>query len=143
ITERQIVAFFLGTAIGSLITYWYLTRDKRTIDAIRRDVDLLGVYHELSDAQYREAQYPTKLVTDEQILVLQRWSAQACHRLKNEQKISLSAVRLTAEIIICEELLGLTRFDAFRALISGIKERGTLTDIRKRLPKEPTNGSGG
>jgi hypothetical protein len=135
ITEHEIVAFFIGVVVGAIITYLSLTREKRTISAIRRGVDLLAAYHELSPTQYRKVMHPTQLVTDEQILALYRWAVEACRRLKKESRTRLCAIRLTAETIICEELLGLTRSDALRALISGIQERADLSDIRTRLPK--------
>jgi hypothetical protein len=135
ITEHEIVAFFIGAVVGAIITYLSLTREKRTISAIRRGVDLLAAYHELSPTQYRKVMHPTQLVTDEQILALYRWAVEACRRLKKESRTRLCAIRLTAETIICEELLGLTRSDALRALISGIQERADLSDIRTRLPK--------
>ena len=132
ITEHEIVAFFIGAVVGAIITYLSLTREKRTINAIRRDVDLLAAYHELSPTQYRKVMHPTQLVTDEHILALYRWAGEACRK---ESRTRLCAIRLTAETIICEELLGLTRSDALRALISGIQERADLSDIQTRLPK--------
>ena len=135
ITEHEIVAFFIGGVVGAIITYLSLTREKRIINTIRRDIDFLATYHEISPAQSRKTMHSTQLVSDEQILALYRWAVEACRRLKKENGIRLWAIRLTAETIICEELLGLTRSDALQALISGIQEHADLSDIQTRLPQ--------
>jgi hypothetical protein len=109
ITEREISALLIGAAIGSIVTYY---NEKRIISNVRRDIDLLGSHHELTTAQFRKAIYPTTMVSDERILELYRWAQQ----LRKSGPVKLNPTRLAAEVIICEELLGLTRYDAIQAL---------------------------
>jgi len=109
ITEHEISALLIGAAIGSIVTYY---NEKRIISNVRRDIDLLGSHHELTTAQYRNAIYPTTIVSDERILELYRWAPQ----LRKSGRVKLNPTQLAAEVIICEELLGLTRYDAIQAL---------------------------
>jgi hypothetical protein len=134
ITEHEIWVFLLGAAIGSIVTYWNLNTKARIISRVRREVDSLAGFHMLSSAQRDETRYPTRLVSGRQILLLHRWALEARHRVKKDYKIRVNAVVLTAEVIICEQLLGLDRIDALLALIRGIRERRDLTDIGSLLP---------
>src|SRR5262245_16444314 len=136
ITEHDIdliiMTFSVGAAVGSIVTYLNVTREKRTIAAIRRDVKLLAAYHELSSAQDRKA-HSTELVNDEQIIVLHRWAVNWCRLLKKDHGIKLHPVRLTAESIIFEELLGLSRVDAPRRLLAASEGRANLHDFPRLL----------
>jgi hypothetical protein len=73
ITEHEIVAFVLGVAIGSIVTYWNLTREKRAVANIRYKISNLGQSLNLSRAQYKSVITPeatAKFVSDDRILTV-------------------------------------------------------------------------
>jgi hypothetical protein len=113
ITEHEIVAFVLGAAIGSIVTYWNLTREKRAVANIRYKISNLGQSLNLSRAQYKSVITPeatAKFVSDDRILTVYRWVRETQSRHK------LSPTALAATIILFEELLGLYAQDAIRAM---------------------------
>jgi hypothetical protein len=119
ITEYEIYLLLLGAVMGSSITYYYLTRESRIIFEVRDDIDTLAMYVDLTPRQRAQADYPNaELVSDKRILELHDWSrrykkSKGPWPKKNKRKIH--PIRLTALIIICEELLGLSSADAFQA----------------------------
>jgi hypothetical protein len=136
ITEPEIWAFLywaflLGAAIGSIVTYFIATREKRIISSVRREVHHLASFHDLTPTQWHKTEYPTTLVSGEQILALRRWAKQSAQSRK-KSGIKLDPTRLAAEVIICEELLGLPRELALSALINA----KDLNDLRNKLPKK-------
>ncbi len=124
ITEHEIWAFLLGAAIGSFITYLNLTREKRIISSIRNYIAHLSLLHNLSPAQYRRVDNPKAIVriaSDERVLDTYRWALGVTSemrrlRVRCSDGSKLGPKRLAAEVIICEELLGLSAMDAVQAL---------------------------
>jgi hypothetical protein len=113
ITEDVITAFTSGGALGSIITYFYVTREKRAISSIRKDISFLSMYFDLNPGQRhrtRDAEATKEIVSDDRILKAYRWAREAKSVLK------LNPERLAANIIIFEELLGLTAGDAIKAM---------------------------
>jgi hypothetical protein len=107
----------------SIIRDWY---EKKLISAIREDMTLLAAFHNLNNAQWHKviSTDATKaLANDEQILRVYRWA----NALKKSGNTKLSPIRVAAEVIICEGLLGLSSAHAIRALHSG----KTLDDLRE------------
>src|SRR5262249_13044626 len=134
ITDQAFDAFFLGAALGSIVTYLYLTREKRLIARIRRDISLLGHYHELDKAQYRKIitdRATEELANEQQVLAVCEWSLLATKDEPLQHLQNVGPERLAAETIICEELLGLTRADAIHALTAS----KTLDDLSKLRAK--------
>ncbi len=119
----EIYAFALGAALSWLITYFYLTREKRIIAEIKSNLETLGEYHDLNKQQRLRMLPPLfgggtgiPLASDEQILSIYGWAIRIQENSKIPKK-QISPTILAAEIIICEELLGLTYFHAVRALL--------------------------
>lgn len=130
--EQGIDVFLLGSAAGSIVTYWYVTREARLIRRIRKDMSLLGMFHDLTPGQYRltmDAESTESLISDKQILVVYRKSLMMTTKTLGPVKIHPE--RLAAEIIICEDLLGLSVVDATRAL----QNAKTLDELAGLLPK--------
>lgn len=136
ITEQEIAAFLLGAAVGSIITYWNATREKRFVSRVRRAIDILGIYHRsvLTPAQYQTILKPSeiaKIATYDEIIALYPWADRTSHNFKKLGKSSreLHPVSLTAETIICKKLLGLSDEDAVNALRSAktLDDLGQLT----------------
>jgi hypothetical protein len=130
ITEHEISWLLLGAAIGSLVTYWQLTKEKRIISSVRQDLTQLADYHELSKAQYRKVMSKDatiELVDDPQILRIYSWAERLTNAKPPIEGIKkFGPVRVTAEAIICQELLGLSHHDAIRALLGGLDDLRTL-----------------
>ena len=72
ITEGEFSAFVLGAVVGSIITYWNVTREKRLISSVRKQIDFLADLHEFTPDQSREAS-SSQIATDEEILRFCRW----------------------------------------------------------------------
>jgi hypothetical protein len=111
ITERLIWALALGAAIATIIAYVTLTREKRIISNVRDRMRHLSDSHGL---QYERAVFPqsTEVATDEEILALYRWAQEFGKSARTE----LDPIAIAAEALICEKLLGLSRFDVIKAL---------------------------
>jgi hypothetical protein len=63
--------FLLGAAIGSIITYWIVTREKRLISSVRKQIDFLAPLHELTPAQSHKGGplgHFSEIATDKEIL---------------------------------------------------------------------------
>ena len=129
ITQHEITAFFLGAAFGSAITYWYVTIELRIISGVRRTIDTLVSFHELSREQSRKARNPTQLASSEEILKVYQWAEAGCERIKKEYHVKISPILLTAEAIICEQLLELDRTDAWPVLLKCKRERRHFSEI--------------
>ena len=136
-TEHKIFAFLLGAAIGSIgsiVTYYNSTREKRIVSNVRSNIERLAYYHALTPGQYRKTIYPTKIASTERILEVYYWARRLIKedgRTIKDCRIKLHPTRLAAEAIICEELLGLSRYDAYRALLNAKKPgdlRGLLSE---------------
>ena len=115
----------------SIISDWY---EKSLISQIRKDIVLLGYFHNLNRVQFSKvgtADDTKELATDEQVLKVYRWA----NDLKKSGNTKLSPIRMAAEVIICEGLLGLTSAHAVQALHSG-KTLYDLREIFARYAKE-------
>ncbi len=134
ITEHEIFAFCIGAAVGSVITYYNVTREKRAISSIRDNICLLASYHNLTPAQSNQTLFSDRtkqIASDDRILDVYRWALRvisARPQLRYSDGRKMSATILTAEVIICEELLGLDSMDAVHALrsIRDFKDLGSL-----------------
>jgi len=64
-----------GAGVGSIVTYYNITRDQRAIRAVGLQ---LGVRKVITDAQCKRTYYPSidgrKFVSDERVLDTYRWS---------------------------------------------------------------------
>jgi hypothetical protein len=136
ITEHEFWVFVVGAAIGSIVTYWIATREKR----IRKNICHLGVYHELTTTQYHQTLYPDstrKIASDQEVLKVYYWAVYAKrHSLAGQNMLKkISPTLLAAETIICQKLLGLTSEDAASALN---KSRKSFDELRKLRPQKST-----
>jgi len=122
-------ALLTGAAASGMITYYILTHEKRIIASVRRMISFLGDCHELTEREWRELGSNT-IASDERIIAIYRWAKETRSRLKQESRIKISDISLTAEVIICEEFYGLDRFAALRLLIQSRGQSGTLDDLR-------------
>ena len=133
ITEDQIIyIFLLGTAVGSAITYFAVTRDKRIISNVRKDIRNLSDIHELTSDELRKAE-SEEIASDQKILALHRWAIGMCHNLKKEHRIKIDAAYLTAEVIICGEFFGLDSLDATQIYVRFWDKRGTFDELRAAI----------
>lgn len=132
----EIDAFALGAALGWLVTYFVLTRDKRIVGEIKSKLELLAGYHDLTKEQYRRTMPPLvggaalPLASDETILGIYRSVVRIqADKLSGQSLRRLSPTMLAAEIIICRELLGLTPVHAVRVLLRS----KNLNEIKQNL----------
>jgi hypothetical protein len=104
ITEQEFWVFVVGAAIGSIVTYWIATREKRIVSGVRSEISRLAAYHELTRDQKNKAQFkPSEITTHEQILESHPWAARYSRHLK-KKGIKLSPISIIAEQMICEKL---------------------------------------
>jgi hypothetical protein len=129
-----------GAVSGSAFTYlwWMLTRNRRVVPEVRR---LLGeIDKRFEDLQRVNALTPIqkkiagfdRLITPDRALELYEWAERV---RRSDRKVD--PVTLTAQAIICEKLLGLTRLDALHA----IKQAKLEDDIRSHLPLKTPEGT--
>jgi hypothetical protein len=127
-TESLINSFLLGAAVGSIITYWIVTREKRLISRIRDNIHFLADLHELTPAQRRKAGPLldfSEIATDKEILEFYRWG----HELvkgkgpKGAEIDKLDPISIAAEGIIFDKLLELPRVLAVPVVLT-MKRKG-------------------
>jgi putative transposase len=132
----------LGAVAGSAITFWILTREKRAVSRIKKDVSLLVSFHDVPEKKYQQYLYnQSKLFRDDDVLAYYKWScgvvAAYPGKWRSKDKIhKLGAIRIAAEGIVCEGMLGISRLDGVRALV-GAKD---LRDLRSPKQLEEENG---
>jgi hypothetical protein len=120
LSNSEINAFALGAFLSWGITYFFLRHEKRTIAKIKSSLEFLASYHTLTAKQSHRISPSLggkpPLASDEEILAIYDWAV----RLRADKSGSykqLSPTTLAAEVIICQELLGLTNVHAVRALL--------------------------
>jgi hypothetical protein len=138
---KRLPAFVLGAALGSFITYYILTRERRIVADVLRNVSFLAGYHELTEAQqdrvYRLGRGLEEIASREQILSAYSW-AQLVRKENKGYGGKSNTGRLAAEVIICQQLLGLSPADAMQAWLRA----KSLEDFRTLRPK-PAQGKVG
>lgn len=132
IPKYIVLVFILGAMVGWAVAYFVLTKEKRIVSNIRREIDYLGLYHDLPQTLYRKTIFPNPMVSDEEVLAAYRW---ALGYLGKIPKVKLPPKQLAAEVIICERLFGLTSRDAAKALM---ETKGNLEWL-KRLKRSISN----
>jgi hypothetical protein len=140
--------FAWGMAAGWLVTYLSLTHERRTVKNVRKAVDYLASYHDLTPAKSRSL-LRKDWATDEEVWEVYRrvrevrpgkirplvprfeWSE--VWRLLRMWLIGLPLKQdptyLTAEVLLCTKVFGLTELHAWRTLWSG----KTLDNIKLTL----------
>jgi hypothetical protein len=137
----EFYAFALGAAISWVATYRALTKDRRLVAAVRSNINLLSDFNGLSKNQYRKTLPPLTgsaevLVSDERIRTAYNAVTRSQqHKLVSKDFKRLNPAMLTAETIICEELLGLTYTHAVRALLR-INSLGDLPEVLQQVAAE-------
>ncbi len=122
--RQVILGAGLGAGVGSIVTYYNRTRDKRTIRAVCRAMDEYGlklcVRGAIPNGQYgeiRESYYQRpseRFVSDERILGDYRWT-QGIIKEHIQRNRGPDPAILAGLTIICMEFLGLQPIDAFQA----------------------------
>lgn len=128
-------AFLLGAAVGSAITYWITTYEKRAILRVRRQIDHLGLFHKLSRPEVFRTYFPAKnLVNDEEVLKMYYWAMNVGRDTKKQFKQKWSAESLAAEAIICEKLFNIGTLCAIRTFVhcKTVDEFGDFVAGKKR-----------
>jgi hypothetical protein len=100
ITGYEIYAFILGAGAASIVTYYNMTRDRRAIRAVRREIERyatsLGVRGVITEAQCRRAYWQSanakEFVSDDRVLDTYRW-AQRWVKLPEAKKQNLGSTR--------------------------------------------------
>jgi hypothetical protein len=140
ITEHGLSVFVAGAAIGSIVTYWIATREKRIILRIREKICYLGSFHELTTDQHRQTIRPTatlKMASDQEVLQCYHWAVNAKRNSiagRNMLK-KTSPTLLAAETIICEKFFGLSMEDAASALSKSRKKSLLMNCGSNGFPK--------
>jgi hypothetical protein len=129
ITEQAIYAFFIGAAVGSIFTYWYVTREKRIIAEVRSRIETLGHFHDLTEAEHQKI-ISNDVASNDEILAFYHWGLLVKRPAKHLKK--LDPIAVAAEAIICEKLLGRARRDAIKALLQAKR----ADDYRTLLPRK-------
>ena len=139
---NEIYSFLLGAGLSWLATFLSLTRDRRLIANIKRDVRSLAAFHNLDQGQYRRTEYPTAdLVSDKEYLDAYLRALRML-RTKTTPPLRLNPTLLTAEIIICEKLLGLSSVHAVRVLMRTkdfMNLEKNLRDVSDEIAKPSSN----
>jgi hypothetical protein len=127
-TEQAIYAFFIGAAVGSILTYWYATREKRIIAEVRSRIETLGHFHDLTKAEHQKIIF-NDVASNDEILAFYQWGQLVKREVKHLKKLDPIAVAAEA---ISEKLLGRTRHDAIKALL----QAKSADDYRTLLPRK-------
>jgi len=122
--EPAINDFILGAVAGSGITYWIVTREKRVVSKIRKVVSLLVAFLDIPEEKYRTYLFSqSKLFGDDDVIAYYKWSCRVLaaypRKWRSKDKIhKLGAIRIAAEGIVCERMLGVSRVDGCAALVA-------------------------
>jgi hypothetical protein len=126
-TEGLINSLLLAAAVGSVITHWIVTREKRLISRVRDNIHFLADLHELTPAQRRKAGPLldfSEIATDKEILEFYRWALLArTDRLAGAEINKLHPISIAAEGIIFDKLLELPRVLAVPVVLT-MKRKG-------------------
>jgi hypothetical protein len=136
----QLNAFVWGVAAGWLVTYLSLTHERRTVKSVRKKVDELAFFHDLTPAQSHRLNYEDWATDKEVWRTFCRVRSDLVHgpRVLGDPgrsgwetglPFAEDPTFLTAEIVLCTKVLGLTEAHAWWTL-SKIKTRG---DIKQTL----------
>jgi len=135
ITEHGLLMFFYGSVVGSVITYYVtyynLTREKRIISNVRRQLGHLELFHDLTQREYDKLQFSRDFVSDERILTFYGWAQRVTKGETSKELRKLEPTSLAAEVIICEQLLGLSASDAVQALLN-CEDLDELKTLRRK-----------
>ena len=112
-TDYEIFIFLLGAAVGSIITYYNTTREKRAIYHVRKATDHLCPYHDLRNFFNSSCK-----ASDEQILALYREAERDCRStMRSKRYKKLDPTTIAAEVFICQELLDVPISVGIQALL--------------------------
>ena len=137
ITEHELWMLSVGAAIGSIVTYWIATREKRFVSRVRNVIETLVYYHKTDPCRQRWD--PSKKATYEEILALRPWADRVSYHFypwserirqklgmpRRKSGIELSSVVIVAEAIICEKVFGLSGDDG----LGFLRSAKTLEDL--------------
>jgi hypothetical protein len=131
ITEQEFTAFVLGAIVGSIITWWNATRERRIVFEIRATVDRFGLL------QGRPVSDSSRINTDE-LLEYHKWALAMRARDKKYLDRKTNDIALAAEAILCEKCFGLSRIDALQ-IIHKAKDRD-LNELLQAQQRSPYKG---
>ena len=82
-----ICAFLIGAAIGSIITYWKATREKRFVSRVRHAIETLGYHHKFDQwprtpGWLQKTADLSKITNYEEILALYAWADRVSYHLE-------------------------------------------------------------
>jgi hypothetical protein len=120
-TKHEFEAFLLGAAIGSIVTWWNTTRERRLVSNVRKEIrDLSFSYlatKQLTPKQSHKLTYEhSALASYEEILKIHALCKAICNSRKRTARIRVfsswayapALVHMTSDLIICTRVLGLT-----------------------------------
>jgi hypothetical protein len=99
---------------------------------VHHAITKLGEHHDLNHAQYRWTKSAIGIVSNEKLLAIYRWAQSTSQEYAIVR--TFDPIALTAETIICEELLGLTKTDAVEALLAA-------KSVKDLVALRPTNSN--
>jgi hypothetical protein len=120
--QKKSMPLLLGQPLVGSLHILFSRMKKRMISRIKSELQSLAGYHNLTQHQYKQTLPPLfggsatlPLTSDEKILTTYNWAVRIREESGSLKK--LSPTILAAEVIICEQLLGLTHVHAVRALL--------------------------
>ncbi|MBX3534557.1 MAG: hypothetical protein KF826_09415 [Xanthobacteraceae bacterium] len=136
VTPDGITLFFIGAAMGSVVTYFLLTQEKRIIARVRNEICSLGIHHDVSYRAVVSPDATLSWVTDERVLEVYYWSKMIFDKKpKRVPKFKFNRYHLAAEVIICEKFLSLGSMEAFHALQSANLDWETLRGLKRKVER--------
>jgi hypothetical protein len=157
INEYHVWAFFIGLAVGCLLTRWQMNNPNALISRVEhlvRDtysrMETLAMFINLTPGQNKRISAGPPLVDLDELFDYYRWALHHRFDAHNDEPLTnswlglntdkpnkrktLDVTALAALAIICEKLLGLTRVHAIYAMLRGKQ----ANDYKWLLPpKEP------
>jgi hypothetical protein len=133
--EGLVWVFGAGAALGSAVTYYFATRERRAITRVRKEIAFLVGYHTVPKAIENKVRQGIPestefLANDKEIMSMYEWAV----RLKKDKQIrhhfkKLNTDWIAAEGIISEKLLGVPGYLAAGELA----ECKTWNDVETKL----------
>ena len=117
-TDHEIFVFLLGAIVGSIITHFITTREKRIIYCVRKRIDYLHSFHDLHLVSIDDKFHSSRKASDEQILALYREAERDCRStMRSKRYKKLDPTTIAAEVFICQELLDVPISVGIQALL--------------------------
>jgi hypothetical protein len=128
IYDTDIDSFLLGAGLSWVATYLSLTRERRTVTNLKKEIRRLADCHDLTWDQRHRIDYE-ELASDKEYWETYSWACRTVKGDKMSPRLKISPMLLAAETILCVKVLDLTPIHAARVLLRTKYEH----EIKKNL----------